>query len=61
MRILKYITLLISIISIILAVAARILAGHRPLFGLVSIAYLRITITMLLFTLTFHFLFPENR
>ncbi len=60
MRNIKFVCLGLGIISIILAVIARVFLPGKVLLGLASITYLRLTITMLLFTLTFHFLFAEK-
>ncbi len=60
MKNVKYIAFLLSIMSIILAVIARIFLPSKILFGLASITYLRITIAMLLFALTCHFLLAEK-
>lgn len=57
---LKYIAFLIGIISIILALVARFFLPGKILFGLAALTYLRFTVTMLLFALVFHFLFPEK-
>ena len=57
---LKYIAFLIGIISIILAFVARFFLPGKALFGLAALTYLRFTVTMLLFALVFHFLFPEK-
>ncbi|MCK4252659.1 hypothetical protein KAX97_14515 [candidate division WOR-3 bacterium] len=60
MKNLKHVALIIGVISIILAVIARIFLPGKVLFDLAAITYLRITVTMLLFALTFHFLFGEK-
>jgi hypothetical protein len=60
MRGIKYLALIVGIITMICAVVARIFLPDKMLFGLAAISYLRITITMLLFALTFHFLFQEK-
>jgi hypothetical protein len=60
MKNLKYVALMFSLISIVLAVIARIFLPGKTLFDLAAITYLRITVTMLLFSLTFHFLFGEK-
>lgn len=57
---LKYIAFLIGIISIILALVARFFLPGKILLGLAALTYLRFTVTMLLFALVFHFLFPEK-
>jgi len=60
MKNVKFLFLGFGIVSILLAVIARIFLPGKVLFGLASITYLRLTITMLLFTLTFHFLFADH-
>ncbi|UCG92508.1 MAG: hypothetical protein JSV97_02000 [candidate division WOR-3 bacterium] len=57
---LKYIAFIVSIISILLALIARFFFPGKALFGLAALTYLRFTMTMLLFALVFHFLFPEK-
>jgi hypothetical protein len=44
----------------ICAIVARIFFPGKMLFGLAALTYLRITITMLLFAITFHLLFPKT-
>jgi hypothetical protein len=60
MKNLKHIALIIAVISIIMGIVTRIFLPGKVLFGLAAITYLRFTITMLLFSLVFHFLFPES-
>jgi hypothetical protein len=60
MKNIKFVCLGLGIISILLAVVARIFLPGKVLLGLASITYLRLTMTMLLFTLTFHFLFGDK-
>ena len=60
MKNLKYIALLFGVIGMILAAVTRIFLSEKILFGLASITYLRVTMTMLLFALAFHFLFQDN-
>ncbi|UCG30200.1 MAG: hypothetical protein JSV53_12010 [candidate division WOR-3 bacterium] len=60
MRILKYAALVAAVITIILGIISRVLMPNNILFELGGITYLRLTVTMLLFALTFHFLFPEK-
>lgn len=60
MKNLKYIALLLGVITMILAVIARIFLPHKVLFYLASLTYLRLTMTMLLFAIAFHFLFQEK-
>lgn len=50
---LAYISGIIGIISIVLAVVARLFLPYKMLFGLAAITYLRFTNTMLLFTIVF--------
>jgi hypothetical protein len=52
-RILAYISGLIAMISMILAVIARVFLMNKALFGLSALSYLRVTNTMLLFTIAF--------
>jgi hypothetical protein len=56
----KYIPFVIAIVGMICAIVARIFLPGKMLFGLAALTYLRITITMLLFAITFHLLFPEK-
>jgi hypothetical protein len=56
----KYIPFVVSIVSMICAIVARIFLPGKMLFGLAALTYLRITISMLLFAITFHLLFPEK-
>lgn len=53
MKMLAYISGIIGIISIVLAVVARLFLPYKMLFGLAAITYLRFTNTMLLFTIVF--------
>jgi len=53
MKILYYISGIIAVISTILAVVARLFFADKALFGLSALSYLRITNTMLLFTIAF--------
>ncbi len=50
---LAYISGIIGIISIVLAVVARLFLPYKMLFGMAAITYLRFTNTMLLFTIVF--------
>ncbi|MEO0227963.1 MAG: hypothetical protein ABIL70_07965 [candidate division WOR-3 bacterium] len=59
MKNLKYVAFVISIITMILAVVARLFFPEKALFGLAALTYLRLTMTMLLFTLACHFLFTK--
>lgn len=57
MKNLKYVAFVIALITMVLAVVARLFLPEKVLFGLAALTYLRLTITMLLFSLAFHFLF----
>jgi hypothetical protein len=52
-RILAYVSGLIAVISMLLAVIARAFLMNKVLFGLSALSYLRVTNTMLLFTIAF--------
>lgn len=56
---LKYVAFVIALITMVLAVIARLFLPEKVLFGLAALTYLRLTITMLLFSLAFHFLFTK--
>ena len=60
MKNIKFVCLGLGIVTIILAVIARIFLPGKVLLGLASITYLRLTMTMLLFALTFHFLLADK-
>ncbi|MEO0216349.1 MAG: hypothetical protein ABIL70_03190 [candidate division WOR-3 bacterium] len=60
MRILKYVTFIISIITMILAIIARLFSPNKVLFDLAALTYLRLTAVMLLYTITIHFLFSKE-
>lgn len=60
MKIFKYVALVAALVTIILGVICRVFTPSNILFGLGAITYLRLTGIMLLFALTFHFLFPEG-
>ena len=60
MRVIKYAALAAAIFTIALGVICRLLMPGNILFGFAGVTYLRLTVTMLLFALTFHFLFPER-
>jgi len=60
MKILKFIALIIAVISIVIAVLSRFFLPGKALLGLGALTYLRFTITMLLFAITFQLLFPEK-
>ncbi|MGB3341572.1 MAG: hypothetical protein WBB37_08840 [bacterium] len=51
MKIIYYISSIVAIISLILAVVARLFLFNKSLWGLSALSYLRFTTTMLLFTL----------
>jgi hypothetical protein len=53
MKLLAYISGIIGIISIVLAVIARLFLPYKMLFGMAALTYLRFTNTMLLFTIVF--------
>lgn len=59
MKNLKYVAFVIALITMVLAVIARLFLPEKVLFGLAALTYLRLTITMLLFSLAFHFLFTK--
>jgi hypothetical protein len=59
MKSLKYIAFVISVITMIFAVIARLFLPEKALFGLAALTYLRVTMTMLLFTIARHFLFTK--
>lgn len=52
-RILAYVSGVIAVISMILAVIARVFFTDKALFGLSALSYLRTTNTMLLFAIAF--------
>ncbi|MBE0432189.1 hypothetical protein IBX73_01845 [candidate division WOR-3 bacterium] len=60
MKQIKYLALAVALITIILGVVSRVLMPGNVLFGLGGLTYLRLTVVMLLFALTFHFLFSER-
>jgi len=51
MKIIYYISSIIAVISLILAVVARLFLFNKCFLGLSALSYLRVTNTMLLFTL----------
>jgi len=59
MKNLKYVAFVISIITMVIAVIARLLLPEKIFLGLAALTYLRLTITMLLFSLACHFLFAK--
>ncbi|MDH4211528.1 MAG: hypothetical protein OEV79_08770 [candidate division WOR-3 bacterium] len=60
MKVFKYVALAAALVMIVMGVVSRVLTPGNVLLGLGGITYLRLTVTMLLFALTFHFLFPER-
>jgi len=50
-RVLAYASGLIAVISMFLAVFTRLFFSNKALFGLSALSYLRVTDTMLLFTI----------
>ncbi len=60
MKNLKFVALILGIITMLLAVVARVFLPGKILFGLGAITYLRLTVTMLLFAIAFHLLFQEK-
>jgi len=53
MKILIHISGLLAVITLILAVIARLFFVSHPLFGMSALSYLRVSNTMLLFTIAF--------
>jgi galactitol-specific phosphotransferase system IIC component len=60
MKVFKYVALAAAVVMMVMGVVSRVLTPGNVLLGLGGITYLRLTVTMLLFALTFHFLFPER-
>jgi len=60
MRVFKYVALMMAILLIVMGIFCRIFTPNNILFDLGGITYLRMTAVMLLFALTFHFLFPQH-
>ena len=60
MKNIKFVCLVLGVVTVVLAVIARVFLPGKVLLGLASITYLRLTITMLLFALTFHFLLGDK-
>ena len=60
MKIFKYVAFVLAVAMIVLGIICRLFMPNNILFGLGAITYLRLTAVMLLFTLSFHFLFPES-
>lgn len=60
MKMLKFLALILGIITMLLAVIARLAMPDKALLGLASLSYLRLTGVLLLFALAFHFLFPDK-
>ncbi len=59
MKNLKYVAFIVSIITMVLAIVARLFFPEKAFLGLAALTYLRLTMTMLLFTLACHFLFTK--
>lgn len=57
MKHVRYLALAGAVVMIILGVVSRLVMPGNVLFGLAGLTYLRLTAVMLLFALTFHFLF----
>jgi hypothetical protein len=53
MKFISHISGIIAVVSFVLAVIARLFLVNKALFGLSSLSYLRVTNTMLLFTIAF--------
>ncbi len=60
MRRVKYAALAAAVLTMLMGVVCRLLTPSNVLFGFAGVTYLRLSVTMLLFALTFHFLFPER-
>ena len=60
MRPVKYAALVAAVVMMLMGVVCRLLTPNNILFGFAGVTYLRLTVTMLLFALTFHFLFHER-
>ncbi|UCD06398.1 MAG: hypothetical protein JSV98_03990 [candidate division WOR-3 bacterium] len=60
MKVFKYVALAAACVVMLMGVISRVFTPENILFGLGGITYLRLTVAMLLFALTFHFLFPER-
>jgi uncharacterized membrane-anchored protein len=60
MKNLKFIALITAMVMIVLAVIARVFLPSKILFGVHTLTFLRVTVIMLLFALTFHFLLKEK-
>ncbi len=59
MKYLKYIAFILSIITFVIAMIARLFMPDKVLMGLAALTYLRLTVTMLLFSIACHFLFTK--
>jgi hypothetical protein len=61
MKNLRFAALLCAVILMILGIIARLFMPGKVLFELGALTYLRLTIAMLLFAITFHLVFNENK
>lgn len=61
MRNIRFIFLGLGLVTMLLAVISRVFMPGKVLLGLASITYVRLTVTMLLFSLAFHFLFTDKQ
>ncbi len=59
MKYLKYIAFILSIITFVIAIIARLFMPDKVLMGLAALTYLRLTVIMLLFSIACHFLFTK--
>jgi hypothetical protein len=50
----------LAVLTMILAIVARIFIPGKIFLGLHALSYLRVTMTMLLFSIAFHFAFNEK-
>jgi hypothetical protein len=63
MKIVYYVSSVIAVISVILAVVARLFMPNKSFLGLSALSYLRVTNTMLLFaiaTLVFEYIHKKK-
>lgn len=56
----KYLAFIVAVVMIVFGVVARVLTPDNVLLGLGGLTYLRLTVVMILFALTFHFLFGDR-
>jgi len=61
MKIFAYLSGVVAVISVILAVIARLFFVNKAILGLSALAYLRVSNTMLLFAIAFLVLEYVNR